>query len=100
MKSLKQIPITHPTPAFLDAQLEETRDRLQRLKFCVDMLNWGREKKPFPWKVPMPVPSHLDTAWQTVVYLVETLDDYKKITDLYESTNKKIKDMLHERSGK
>ncbi len=91
MKSIKQVPITHPTKPFLDAQLEEVKKEMQKIDFCIRMLNWGNPGDSLVFKVPLPVPNHMDSAWQTIVYEIATKSDYDEFVKKYEEICRKVR---------
>ena len=91
MKSVKAIPITRPTHAFLDAQLEETHKALVKISQDICNHDWGVFKVGDPRRVGIPIQSHTTLGWQTVVFELRTIDDYNDFGDLYEAQCMKIR---------
>ena len=85
MKSIRQIPITHPTHEFLDAQLEESNKVLSMISRMNDLWD-GRGFDYGTWKVPIPVCSSNMKSWQTIVYEISSFKDYEEARGKYEES--------------
>lgn len=85
MKSIRQIPITHPTSEFLDAQLEECNKAFSLVSHMIN-LSQGRTFDYGTWKVPIPVRSSNMKSWQTIVYEISSIEDYEEAGDKYEES--------------
>ena len=85
MKSIKQVPITHPTHEFLDAQLEECNRALSLVSHMI-LLSGENAFSGVSWKVPIPVRSHNLKSWQTIVYEISSIEDYEEAGDKYEES--------------
>lgn len=90
MKSIKQIPITHPTHDFLDAQLEECNKVLSMISRMNDLWD-GRGFKYGTWKVPIPIRSDNLKSWQTIVYELSSIEDYEEACGKYEESCKIVR---------
>ena len=90
MKSVKAVPISHPTSPFLDAQLEETHRELVKISQDICNHDWGK-KPETPRKVGIQIQSHTTKSWQTVIFELRTVDDYNIFGDLYEAQCMKIR---------
>ncbi len=100
MKSIKQIPISHPTWQMIQSKLDETHDDLCRVSFCINMLGWGKESNTNPMKISIPVSTRLDTSWQMITYEVFTVNDYKTLADKYDELRQKVYQMSQKGGGK
>ena len=85
MKSIKQIPITHSTHEFLDAQLEESNKVLSMISRLNDLWD-GRGFKYGTWTVPIPIRSSNMKSWQTIVYELSSIEDYEEACSKYEES--------------
>lgn len=90
MKSIKAIPISHPTHEFLDAQLEESNKVLSMISRMNELWQ-GRGFDYGTWKVPIPVCSSNMKSWQTIVYELSSIEDYKEACLKYEESCQKIR---------
>ena len=90
MKSIKQIPITHPTYEFLDAQLEESNKVLLMISH-INELWQGRGFNYGTWKVPIPICSSNMKSWQTIVYEISSIEDYEEACGKYEESRRIVR---------
>lgn len=98
MKSTGQTPITHPTPKKLWTLLDNTIEEVHRVRFCVDMFDWGRNGKPgVPMHVHIPVPNHTDSAWLLVDYELTTDKDFEEMRERLSVTITVVKHMEDEK---
>lgn len=86
MKSVKQIPITHPKHGFLDTQLEECNKALSLVSHMISLFSAEDAFNGVSWKVPIPVRSSNMKSWQTIVYELSSMEDYEEACSKYEES--------------
>jgi hypothetical protein len=98
MKSTGQTPITHPTPKKLRSLLDDTIEEVNRVGYCVVMLEWGATgKHDSPMHVHVPVPTHADSAWLLADYELTTDKDFQDVCVRIFKTMTKVRNMEAER---
>ena len=83
MKSLKGHPIGNVPPGSMGDLLIETKDRLDRMTFCMKMFHDGKwDPSMGAWNISIPVENI--RGWMMVEYVVSSSEDFGEACKLYD----------------
>lgn len=93
MKSIKQVPISHPTWQMLKSKIDgETHDALCRISYCIDLIGPEITFKD-PMLVSIPIPNSKGNGWQMITYEISSIKDYYSICEKQEEIIQKVYEM-------